>query len=70
MSRSAVTLRFVTNMKHLSPGPEELLSQVQSSEKGANRGLFKVFLGYTSGVGKSARMLERHDVGKKEERMS
>ncbi len=66
MSRSLATLRFVTNMKHLNPDPEELLRQVQAGERDLSRGLFKVFLGYTSGVGKSARMLD--EAGRRKER--
>ena len=45
-------------MSHLSPDPEQPLRQVQAGEKDVTRGLFKVFLGYTSGVGKSARMID------------
>jgi two-component system sensor histidine kinase KdpD len=45
-------------MTHHSPDPEELLRQVEAGERYETRGSFKVFLGYTSGVGKSARMLD------------
>jgi len=45
-------------MAHRSPDPEQLLRQVQAEEKHERRGLLKVFLGYASGVGKSARMLD------------
>jgi two-component system, OmpR family, sensor histidine kinase KdpD len=45
-------------MTHRSPDPEELLPQVEAGERYETRGSFKVFLGYTSGVGKSARMLD------------
>jgi two-component system, OmpR family, sensor histidine kinase KdpD len=45
-------------MAHPSPDPEQLLRQVQAEEKHEHRGLLKVFLGYASGVGKSARMLD------------
>ena len=38
--------------------PEELLRQVQAEEEYAKRGRLKIFLGYTSGVGKSFRMLD------------
>jgi two-component system sensor histidine kinase KdpD len=40
------------------PDPESLLRQVQEEEEFARRGWLKVFLGYTSGVGKSFRMLD------------
>ena len=42
----------------LRPDPEQLLGQVRAGQKYEARGSFKVFLGYTSGVGKSARMLD------------
>lgn len=45
-------------MTHHDPDPEELLRQVEAHERCESRGSFKVFLGYTSGVGKSARMLD------------
>jgi two-component system, OmpR family, sensor histidine kinase KdpD len=45
-------------MIHHSPDPEELLRQVEARERYETRGSFKVFLGYASGVGKSARMLD------------
>jgi len=45
-------------MTHHSPDPEELLRQMEAGERYETRGSFKVFLGYTSGVGKSARMLD------------
>ncbi len=49
------------------PDPERLLRQVQAEEEKQNRGRLKIFLGYTSGVGKSRRMLDegrrRHDRG-------
>jgi two-component system sensor histidine kinase KdpD len=45
-------------MSHLSPDPEELSRQIQTGNRDVSRGLFKVFLGYTSGVGKSARMID------------
>ncbi len=43
-------------MTHHSPDPEEPLRQSEAGEKDEARGSFKVFLGYSSGVGKSARM--------------
>jgi len=52
------TYRLAINMTHRSPDPEELLRQVQAGERYEGRGLLKVFLGYASGVGKSARMLD------------
>jgi two-component system, OmpR family, sensor histidine kinase KdpD len=45
-------------MTHHGPDPEELLRQVEAHERYEGRGSFKVFLGYTSGVGKSARMFD------------
>ncbi len=41
-----------------SPESEELLRQLPPDEKRERRGQLKVFLGYASGVGKSARMLD------------
>ena len=40
------------------PNPEELLRQVQDSERREARGRLKVFLGYASRVGKSFRMFD------------
>src|SRR5690242_11300755 len=40
------------------PDPEALLRQVQAEEHEARRGRLKIFLGYSSGVGKSYRMLD------------
>ena len=40
------------------PNPEELLRQVQESERREARGRLKVFLGYASRVGKSFRMFD------------
>ena len=40
------------------PDPEELLRQVQDSERREARGRLKIFLGYASRVGKSFRMLD------------
>ena len=38
--------------------PEELLRQAQAEERAATKGYLKIFLGYSSGVGKSFRMLD------------
>src|SRR6202023_789388 len=40
------------------PDPEALLRQVQAEEHASQRGRLKIFLGYSSGVGKSFRMLD------------
>jgi two-component system sensor histidine kinase KdpD len=40
------------------PAPEEFLRRIQAEERLQSRGKLKVFLGYASGVGKSARMLD------------
>ena len=40
------------------PSPEEFLRRIQLEERMQSRGRLKVFLGYASGVGKSARMLD------------
>jgi two-component system sensor histidine kinase KdpD len=40
------------------PDPEVLLRQVQAAERAARRGQLKIFLGYTSGVGKSFRLFD------------
>ncbi len=40
------------------PDPEQLLRQIQAEEEYQRRGRLKIFLGYTSGVGKSFRMLD------------
>ncbi len=45
-------------MTHQSPDPEKLLRQSEADERHESRGSFKVFLGYASGVGKSARMFD------------
>src|SRR3954454_10942342 len=49
------------------PDPELLLRQVQAEERSARRGRLKVFLGYSSGVGKTFTMLDegrrRHQRG-------
>jgi two-component system sensor histidine kinase KdpD len=49
------------------PDPELLLRQVQAEERRARRGRLKVFLGYSSGVGKTFTMLDegrrRHQRG-------
>src|SRR3981081_3130069 len=38
--------------------PDELLKQVEAEERREKRGRLKIFLGYASGVGKSARMFD------------
>src|ERR1700739_3048927 len=47
--------------------PEKLLEQIEKAERREKRGRLKVFLGYASGVGKSAKMLaearRRHERG-------
>lgn len=47
--------------------PEQLLRQVEAEEEHQRRGRLKIFLGYSSGVGKSFRMLDegrrRHERG-------
>jgi two-component system sensor histidine kinase KdpD len=40
------------------PDPDQLLARVQADEKAAQRGKFKIFLGYAAGVGKTYAMLE------------
>ena len=40
------------------PTPEQLLQQIESSDKQVSRGRLKIFLGYASGVGKSFRMID------------
>jgi two-component system sensor histidine kinase KdpD len=40
------------------PDPEQLLRQVEAEEEHQRLGRLKIFLGYTSGVGKSFRMLD------------
>ncbi|MGH9429935.1 MAG: hypothetical protein ACRD3T_00165 [Terriglobia bacterium] len=49
------------------PDPEALLRRIQAEEERQKQGRLKIFLGYTSGVGKSRRMLDegrrRHDRG-------
>lgn len=40
------------------PNPEEILKQIEREEQKNRRGRLKVFLGYASGVGKSANMFE------------
>src|ERR1043165_3902350 len=37
--------------------PERLLQQIEKEERRKKRGRLKIFLGYASGVGKSAKML-------------
>ena len=48
------------------PDPEQLLEQLESEERQRRRGRLKVFLGYTSGVGKTHRML--HEAKRRWER--
>jgi two-component system sensor histidine kinase KdpD len=40
------------------PDPEALLRHVEAAEQAAHRGSLKIFLGYSSGVGKSFRMFD------------
>ena len=40
------------------PSPEQLLEQIEQEEKKRQRGRLKIFLGYASGSGKSAQMLD------------
>jgi two-component system sensor histidine kinase KdpD len=40
------------------PNPEALLRQLQAAERAATRGQLKIFLGYTSGVGKSFKLFD------------
>lgn len=40
------------------PTPEQLLEQLETEERHRSRGRLKIFLGYSSGVGKSFRMLD------------
>jgi two-component system sensor histidine kinase KdpD len=40
------------------PDPEALLRQVQAEDRAAQRGQLKIFLGYSSGVGKSFRLFD------------
>lgn len=40
------------------PNAEALLRQIQAAERAAERGQLKIFLGYTSGVGKSFKLLD------------
>jgi len=37
--------------------PEQLLREIEQQERRERRGRLKIFLGYASGVGKSAKML-------------
>src|SRR5436190_8476643 len=39
------------------PDPQRLLEQIEDEERRKKRGQLKIFLGYASGVGKSAKML-------------
>jgi two-component system sensor histidine kinase KdpD len=40
------------------PDAEALLRQIQAAERAAEKGQFKIFLGYTSGVGKSFKLFD------------
>jgi two-component system sensor histidine kinase KdpD len=40
------------------PTPEQLLQQIESNDRYTARGRLKIFLGYSSGVGKSFRMID------------
>src|SRR6516165_6580577 len=42
---------------HFRRDPEQLLREIEQQERRERRGRLKVFLGYASGVGKSAKML-------------
>ncbi|HLW78909.1 MAG TPA: hypothetical protein VKU44_04835 [Terriglobia bacterium] len=48
----------MANFPTTRPDPEALLRQVQAEEEYTQRGRLKIFLGYSSGVGKSFRMLD------------
>jgi two-component system, OmpR family, sensor histidine kinase KdpD len=48
----------VPNIDATRRDPEQLLRQLQAEEEHQRRGRLKIFLGYTSGVGKSFRMLD------------
>jgi len=57
-------------MSDSRPDPEQLLKQIEQDEQRQKRGRLKVFLGYASGVGKSASMFEEDGAGANAERMS
>jgi two-component system sensor histidine kinase KdpD len=52
---------------HVRPTPEQLLEQIEREERYQRKGRLKVFLGYSSGVGKSEQMFDegrrRHERG-------
>jgi two-component system sensor histidine kinase KdpD len=48
----------VPSVEPRRPDPEQLLRQVQAEERDRHLGRLKVFLGYSSGVGKSFRMFD------------
>lgn len=48
----------MANLSATRPDPEVLLRQVEAEEEYQRRGRLKIFLGYSSGVGKSFRMLD------------
>lgn len=45
-------------MSDARPNPDELLRQVQASERAARRGSLRIYFGYAAGVGKTYAMLE------------
>lgn len=49
---------FLLVMAYRSSDSEQLIRQLHADEQHERRGLFKVFLGYASGVGKSLHMLD------------
>src|SRR5579872_687493 len=48
----------ITLSRDRRPDPDALLRQVQAEDESTNRGRLKILLGYSSGVGKSYRMLD------------
>jgi two-component system, OmpR family, sensor histidine kinase KdpD len=48
----------MANHSEQRPSPEQLLAQIQREERRKRRGQLKVFLGYSSGVGKSFQILD------------
>ena len=67
MPQEAGGLCMTLDVSKPRPDPDQLLRQVQAEEDYQRRGRLKIFLGYTSGVGKSFRMLDegrrRHERG-------
>ncbi|MBD7910949.1 MULTISPECIES: sensor histidine kinase KdpD [Clostridium] len=45
-------------MSYMRPNPDELLKQINSSERASRRGRLKIFFGYAAGVGKTYAMLD------------